>query len=57
MDWCPEIEQAVVFGSRVKGDYNQGLDSDIGIYGRKTRSDILSKLHSLLEDDSPIALH
>jgi len=50
----PEIEKAVVFGSRAKGNYKPGSDIDIAIYGKNITFDILAKLHSLLEDESPM---
>lgn len=50
----PEIQRAVIFGSRAKGNYKPGSDIDIAIYGEKINFDILSKLHSLLEDESPM---
>lgn len=50
----PEIEKAVIFGSRAKGNYKPGSDVDIAIYGKKVTFDILSKLHSMLEDSSPM---
>ena len=50
----PEIEKAIIFGSRAKGNYKPGSDIDIGIYGKKINFDILARLHSLLEDESPM---
>ncbi|EYE87531.1 DNA polymerase III subunit beta [Fervidicella metallireducens AeB] len=50
----PEIERAVIFGSRAKGNYKPGSDIDIAIYGEAITFDILSKLHSMLEDESPL---
>lgn len=52
--YFPEIEKAVIFGSRAKGNYKPGSDIDIAIYGGKITFDILAKLHSLLEDESPM---
>jgi len=52
--YFPEIEKAVIFGSRAKGTYKLGSDIDIAIYGEKITFDILAKLHSLLEDESPM---
>ena len=49
-----EIEKAVIFGSRAKGNHKPGSDIDIAIYGEKITFDILSKLHSMLEDISPM---
>lgn len=50
----PEIKKAVIFGSRAKGNYKPGSDIDIAIYGEKITFDILAKLHSELEEQSPM---
>lgn len=47
-----EIEKAVLFVSRAKGNYSAGSDIDIAIYGKKVDIHVVSKLHSLLEDQS-----
>ncbi|EQB89321.1 putative nucleotidyltransferase [Clostridium punense] len=49
-----EIEKAVIFGSRAKGNYKAGSDIDIAIMGDKVNFDVMSKLHSLLEDRGPL---
>lgn len=49
-----EIEKAVIFGSRAKGNYKPGSDIDIAIMGEKINFDVLSKLHSILEDEGPL---
>lgn len=49
-----EIDKAIVFGSRAKGNFKPGSDIDIAIYGEKITFDILSRLHSSLEDESPM---
>lgn len=49
-----EIEKAVIFGSRAKGNYKPGSDIDIAIYGEDIDFDVLSKLHSMLEDEGPL---
>lgn len=49
-----EIDKAVIFGSRAKGNYKPGSDIDIAIYGEKVTFDILARLHSALEDESPM---
>jgi len=48
------IKKAVVFGSRAKGNYKSGSDVDIAILGDDITFDTLSKLHALLEDESPM---
>lgn len=47
-----EIEKAVIFGSRAKGNYKAGSDIDIAILGEKVTFDTISNLHSMLEDKS-----
>ncbi|NFG61201.1 MULTISPECIES: nucleotidyltransferase domain-containing protein [unclassified Clostridium] len=49
-----EIEEAIIFGSRAKGNYKPGSDVDLAIIGEKITFDTLSQLHSLLEDESPM---
>ncbi|MCT4606624.1 MAG: nucleotidyltransferase domain-containing protein [Marinisporobacter sp.] len=48
------IEKAVIFGSRAKGNYKPGSDVDIGIYGENINFDIISALHAMLEEKSPL---
>lgn len=50
----PEINKAVIFGSRAKGNYKKGSDIDIAIFGEKVTFDIVSGLHSKLEDEGPL---
>lgn len=49
-----EIERASIFGSRAKGTHKPGSDIDIAIYGDRVNFDTISKLHALLEDESPM---
>lgn len=49
-----EIEKAVIFGSRAKGNYKPGSDVDIAIYGENITFDTISALHSLLEEQGPL---
>lgn len=49
-----EIDKAVIFGSRAKGNYKSGSDIDIAIYGEKITLDVLSTLHTVLEEESPM---
>ncbi len=50
----PEIKKAVIFGSRAKGNHKPGSDIDIAIFGENITFDIVAKLHSVLEDESPM---
>lgn len=49
-----EIEKAVIFGSRAKGNYKPGSDVDIGIYGENITFDTVSALHVMLEGKGPL---
>lgn len=49
-----EIEMAVIFGSRAKGNYKQGSDVDLAIYGEKITFDTISALHARLDDNGPL---
>jgi nucleotidyltransferase substrate binding protein (TIGR01987 family) len=48
-----EIEKAVIFGSRAKGDYKKGSDIDIAIYGKNVDSGIALSLSAKLNEDKP----
>ena len=49
-----QIEKAVIFGSRAKGNYKPGSDIDIGIYGEGITFDTISALHARLEEQGPL---
>jgi predicted nucleotidyltransferase len=49
-----EIEKAVIFGSRAKGNYKPGSDVDIAIYGEHITFDTVSALHFMLEEQGPL---
>ncbi|MBD7913589.1 nucleotidyltransferase domain-containing protein [Clostridium sp. Sa3CUN1] len=49
-----EIEKAIIFGSRAKGNYKPGSDIDIAIVGENINFNTVSRLHSLLEDQGPL---
>lgn len=50
----PEIEKAVVFGSRAKGNYKAGSDVDIAIFGEDISFSTVARLHYRLEDEGPL---
>lgn len=50
----PQIKKAAIFGSRAKGNYKPGSDIDIAIYGESINFDVLARLHSALEEESPM---
>lgn len=48
------IEQAAIFGSRAKGNYKNGSDVDIVIYGSQITNEILIRLATLLNEELPL---
>ncbi|MFH1097147.1 MAG: nucleotidyltransferase domain-containing protein [Candidatus Desantisbacteria bacterium] len=50
----PEIEKAAIFGSRAKGNNKPGSDVDLAIWGQDVTFTTVSRLHSMLEDESPM---
>jgi predicted nucleotidyltransferase len=49
----PEIEQAILYGSRAKGTYSKGSDIDLTLIGDRLDHRLLAKIAGRLED-SPI---
>ncbi len=45
-----EIKEAVIFGSRAKGNYREGSDVDITLKGEQLTFDKLLRIESQLED-------
>jgi predicted nucleotidyltransferase len=50
----PEIEKAVIFGSRAMGNYKKGSDIDIAIYGQGITNQLVIKIRSILNEEQPI---
>jgi len=50
----PEIESAIIFGSRAKGNYKQGSDIDVAICGEKCTPLTAINLSSKLNEQSTI---
>ena len=48
----PEIESAVIYGSRAKGNFKEGSDIDLTLYGENLTYKIKSNLSSDLDDSS-----
>jgi len=46
----PQIEQVLIFGSRVKGNYKPGSDIDITLVGNGINFDLLNKVTGKLDD-------
>jgi len=49
----PEVDKAVIYGSRAKGTHKPGSDIDLALFGDGLTSDIRSKIAARL-DDAPI---
>lgn len=50
----PQIEQAIIFGSRAKGNFKPGSDVDIAIKGTGINHEIVSGLSFILNEDLPL---
>lgn len=50
----PEIEQAVIFGSRALGNYKPGSDVDLAITGAAVTRKIVLWLRAMLNGDLPL---
>jgi len=46
------IEQAILFGSRAKGNYKPGSDIDIALKGKKLTSDIITRVSFQLNEET-----
>ena len=49
---CPQVEQALVYGSRAKGNFKPGSDIDLTLIGPELTSDHLAQLAGALEECS-----
>lgn len=47
----PEIEEALIYGSRAMGNNKHSSDIDIAIKGKHVTFDTVSKLHTYLEQE------
>ena len=50
----PEIEIAIIFGSRAKGNYKPASDLDIVVKGERIADNTILKLLDLLEEELPL---
>ena len=46
----PQVERAVIYGSRAKGNYKNGSDIDLTLFGGELRFDELLKIMTELDD-------
>ena len=49
---CPQVEQALVYGSRAKGNFKPGSDIDLTLIGPQLNSNQLAQLAGALEESS-----
>jgi predicted nucleotidyltransferase len=50
----PEIEKAVIFGSRAKGKFKPGSDVDLAVWGNGIDLTTIARVHALLEEEGPL---
>jgi len=50
----PQIEKAIIFGSRALGNYKKGSDIDLAIIGSEVNYEITSQLVNKLNEQLPI---
>lgn len=50
----PSIEQVWLYGSRAKGSYQPGSDVDLALVGAAINRHIVTRIHTILEDESPV---
>jgi uncharacterized protein len=48
----PEIEQASIFGSRAKGNFKNGSDVDIALFGKQLSFMIIARINSFLNEET-----
>lgn len=53
----PEIESAIVFGSRATGNFKPGSDIDIALQGNQIKQFTYSKLSGILNDELSLPWH
>jgi predicted nucleotidyltransferase len=46
----PQVEKAVIYGSRAKGNYKNGSDIDLTLHGDGLTTDILYKIMTEIDD-------
>jgi predicted nucleotidyltransferase len=46
----PQVEKAVLYGSRAKGNYKRGSDIDLTLFGSGLNPSVLSQISSGLDD-------
>jgi predicted nucleotidyltransferase len=52
----PQVEKAIIFGSRALGNYKKGSDIDLALKGQKVKESICKKIGEQLNEECPIPL-
>ncbi len=50
----PQIEKAILFGSRAKGNYKKSSDIDLALLGKNCNASIALNIKGILNEDLPI---
>ncbi len=50
----PEIEQAIIFGSRAMANYQPGSDIDLALQGDRLTAEIITRISQRLNQELPI---
>ena len=50
----PEVEKAIIFGSRAMGNFKKGSDVDIALIGEKVNFSTVAMIKDKLQEDSPM---
>jgi len=50
----PEIEDALIFGSRTKGTFKKASDVDLAIKGRAVSNETIKRLNFVLNEELPL---
>ena len=53
----PEVEEAIIFGSRAKGNFRIGSDVDIAVKGSLLNFKLISRLSFLLNEETLMPYH
>lgn len=46
----PEVDRAILYGSRAKGDFKAGSHIDLALQGALLHSDVVSKISAVVDD-------
>jgi predicted nucleotidyltransferase len=53
----PEVEAAIIFGSRAKGNYKNGSDIDLALIGESLNSKVILDIAGILNEGISIPYH